>query len=257
MKRITSIVLSLTLCLLVFFPVTAYAKQYDLSGTDLHIHVDDTQWYVFTRENIENNPELEELGISYEKVYDVLYNNYAYMDAILIYEDGTYLEMFVRKKDMDTKVANLSNYDRENVLEFTTELANKVGSTNYSVFESQYKYARLEYADASLGYHVAEYATIVNKDSYTLTFQSKTPFTQEQYNEMDTLARSVTFDVDPSLKEETSTSAGTDIAVRTAIGAVTGGVIGGAVALINKKRKKKNESNQEPPADPPEGSNQQ
>lgn len=65
MKRKLCMLLVL-LWVAVWLPMAAAAKDYTISGTDMTVTVDDTIWYVFTRDNIQNNPELEELGISYE-----------------------------------------------------------------------------------------------------------------------------------------------------------------------------------------------
>ena len=142
MKRTMSILLSVILCFSALLPITTYAETYNLGGTDMSISVDDTTWYVFTRDNIKNNSELEELGITYAAMYDILHNNEAYMDAILYYENGEYTELFVRKRALDTGIANLSNYKDSEVLELAKELAKKQGAEKYSVYESQYKFAR-------------------------------------------------------------------------------------------------------------------
>ena len=98
MKRTVSILLSVILCFSALLPITTYAETYNLGGTDMSISVDDTVWYVFTRDNIKNNSELEELGITYDTMHDILHNNEAYMDAILYYEDGEYVEFFCSEK---------------------------------------------------------------------------------------------------------------------------------------------------------------
>ena len=117
MKRKLCMLLVL-LWVAVWLPMAVAAKDYTISGTDMTVTVDDTIWYVFTRDNIQNNPELEELGISYEYMYDVLYDNHAYMDAILFYEDGSYMELFVRKNALEDSIVNLSNYSEGEAREF-------------------------------------------------------------------------------------------------------------------------------------------
>ena len=147
MKRNICMLLAVILCLVALFPVTASAKTYTLSDTDMQISIDDTYWYVFTRDNIKDNPELGEIGVSYDTMYSFLYDNMAYVDAILYYENGDYLEMFVLKKAVDTGVVNLSNYKKEEALIMAEGLATRVDTENYSVYESRYKYARIEYFD--------------------------------------------------------------------------------------------------------------
>ena len=238
MKRTMRILLSIILCFSALLPIITYAETYNLGGTDMSISVDDTVWYVFTRDNIKNNSELEELGIAYDTMHDILHNNEAYMDAILYYEDGEYVEFFVRKRALDIGIANLSNYKDSEVLELAKELAKKQGANTYSVYENQYKFAKLEYVDSNLGYYICEFVTCVNKDNYTFTFQSTSQFTDEEYAEIENIVDSVKFDIDTSIKEKKSSSIAESVIEKTIGGAVIGGVVGAVIAITNKKKKK-------------------
>lgn len=249
MKRNIAILLSVLMCIIVCLPVTTYAQTYNLGGTDMSITVDDTLWYVFTRDNIKNNAELEELGIAYDAMYDILYSNEAYMDAVLLYEDGEYVELFIRKRAVDTGVANLSNYKNTEVLELAEELAKKQGAKTYSVYENQYKFARVEYIDSNYGYYICEFFTIVNKDNYTLTFQSTSQFTDAEYAEIEKIVDSISFNVDTTLKEKKTTSAFDGVVGKAIGGAVVGGIVGVVIAITNKKKKKGGETEQSSAAD--------
>lgn len=237
MKQTVSILLSVMLCIFAFFPITTYAETYHLDDTDISISVDNTSWYVFTRDNLKNNLELEELGISYDTMYSILQDNQAYMDAILCYEDGEFVELFIRKKAVDSGVANLSNYSNEEVLELAKELAKRQNAKKYSVYENRYKFAKLEYIDSTLDYNICEFVTVVNKESYTLTFQSISKFSDSQYEEMMNIVDSVGFDVDASLKEKKATSFWDNVITKTIGAAIIGGLIGAVIILANKKKK--------------------
>ncbi|MBO5867889.1 MAG: hypothetical protein J6Q54_03145 [Oscillospiraceae bacterium] len=238
MKRKFLSLFAIILCLVLCLPSPALAATYKLGDTAVSISVDDTIWYVFTRENIENNAELDELGVSYQDMYAILQDNDAYMDAVLFYEDGTYLELFVCKTVVDAGVAQLSNYKTKEVEELAKELAKDLAIDTYSVYENQYKYVKLEYVDDTYGYYVCEYVTIVNKDTYSLKFQSETAFVDAEYEEMKKIVDSIAFDVDTSLKEPEDSFAESTL-VRTVSAAVIGGVIGGVVSWRNKKKKEK------------------
>ena len=244
MKRTISALLSVVLWVVALLPITTYAETYYLGGTDMSISVDDTTWYVFTRDNIKNNSELEELGITYDTMHDILHNNEAYMDAILYYEDGEYVEFFVRKRALDTGIANLSNYKNSEVLELAKELAKKQGAEKYSVYESQYKFARSEYIDSNYGYYICEFVTCINKDNYTFTFQSTSQFTDEEYAEIENIVDSVKFDVDTSIKEKKTSSFAESVLEKTIGGAVIGGIVGAVIAITNKKKKKSTETDE-------------
>lgn len=242
MKRKICILLSIILSITIFLPITTYAQTYNLGDTDMSISVDDSMWYVFIRDNIMNNSELEELGISYEAMYDILHNNEAYMDAILYYEDGEYVELFVRKRSLDSGIANLSNYKNSEVLALAKELAKKQGAETYSVYENQYKFAKLEYIDSNYGYYICEFVTCVNKDNYTITFQSTSQFTDEEYAEIENIINSVKFEVDTSIEEKKTTSIAESVLIATIGGAVIGVVVGAIIAVTNKKKKKRAET---------------
>ena len=237
MKRFICVYLIVILCVATVLPTAASAETYKLGGTDISISVDNSKWYVFTRDNIKDNPELKKLGISYDTIYGILYDNDAYMDAIIFYEDGGYIEMFVRKKPVDAGLVNLSNYKDSEVLDFAKELAKKAGAENYTVYENQYKFARLDYKDNKLGYYMCEFITCVNKDNYTVTFQATSQYTQEEYAEIEKIVDSIQFDVDTSIKEPIRFNL-----VRMVLaGAAVGGIAGGIVAIKTKKKKKQNE----------------
>lgn len=223
------------------YPLTAQARTFDLAETDISLNIDDTHWYVFTRDNIENNSELEELGLSYNDMHDILYNNKAYVDAIVFYENGEYIEFTVRKTSNDS-IVNLSNYDDDMVLTLAKELAEKNNVKTYTLYESQYKYINLDYP--SSGMYLCEYITVVNGENYTLTFQSPKPYTDVEYNEIKGIVDSVQFDIDPSLKEKKQSTILGGIAYGAIKGVITGVVAFGISAILVKKKKKKTEQNE-------------
>ncbi len=239
MKRYLTLALCLMLCLFVLFPTGANATGFDLGDTDLRISLDENSWYVFTRENLENNEELAELGLTEETIHDVLYNNEAYMDALLLYDNGDFTELLIRKRALDVGVANLSNYDTDEVMEMAEGLGEKQGTENYSVYESSYKWARLEYLDASLNYYVCEFVTVVNKDNYTLTFQSSGEFTEWEYEEIQGIVDSVRFDVDETLKEGKNGGFFDSLVGKSVMGGAIGGVVGVCMAIANQRKKKR------------------
>lgn len=236
MKRLLCILLSIMMCGMVFVPVGAYATAFSVYGTDMTIDVDDSEWYVFTRDNIRDNPELQELGISEEYMENVFEENDAYMDAVLFFEDGSFVELFIKMKSVDTGIANLSNYDDDEVTEIAEDLAEEHDIKDYSVYKTRYKFVKLESYDKKYGYYLCEFFTVVNKDGYTLTFQSATPFTDAEYEEIEDMVSSIRFDVDESLKEPNPFF--NSVVTRTLAGAAVGGVVGGGIALFSKKKKK-------------------
>ena len=241
MKRRIFIFASIILCLLLCSPLSAFAESYSPSDTDITIELDNSQWYVFTRDNIKDNPELEELGLTYDDMYDILYSNNASMDALLFYDDGTCMELFIRKKFTDSGIANFANHSNKKIQEFADTIAEEVDADVSNVYETQYKYAYLEYKDASANMYALQYITTVNADAYGILLQSESPFDDSQKELFRSIIDSVVFDVDPSIKEKSSDdNKDYSFVWKGALkGAIAGGVGGLITSLIAKASKKK------------------
>lgn len=242
MKKNWSIFLISVLCFITVLTAAAGARSYNVTETDLTIEIDDTRWYVFTRDNLQNNPEMDELGLTYDYMHGVMLENKAFVDAILIYEDGSVVEFFVMKvSDDQNKMVNLSNYDDDDVEDFADGVKEGVEQKNikiddYSVYESEYKFVKLDYKDS--GYYILQYLTVVNKDVYTLGFQSEQPFTAAEREEFEEIVNSARFEIDTTLKEK-NTSSNKGVLYYTIRGAIIGAAVGGASALIASIKKKR------------------
>ena len=123
MKKIVMFIL-----LMVILPLNVLATDFSLNDTDMQITFDESEWYVFTPDNILDNPELEELGISYDYMVDTFEENGAYLDAILFFSNSDdYIEVFVRKTRIED-VINLNNYDKSEIEELGKALAEERGA---------------------------------------------------------------------------------------------------------------------------------
>ena len=124
--------------ILLLMPISVYATSFKLRGTDMNISFDESNWYVFTPDNILNNEELEELGISYEYMVDSFNNNEAYLDAILFFLDSDdYIEVFVRKTKVDD-INNFSNYSKEAIEVFGQAFIEEHNIDKYEVYQNDY-----------------------------------------------------------------------------------------------------------------------
>ncbi len=237
MKKVFSLLIAvLSLCALLP-PTSAYAQRYSVSGTDISVNIDDTEWYVFTRNNLYNNPELDELGVSFDYMSEFMLNNDIYLDAAYFYADSNEsLELFVSKKYIEDigVIGHLSKYSASEVEELAESLAEKLGSTEYSIYETQYKFIKMEYYKS--GYYIMAYCTVVNGDNYTLTFQTTSPFIDWEYQEMDDIVDSVEFDVENNLINNENDSSVLDGLLEKFIGGTVIAAIFGGISLLIKKR---------------------
>lgn len=226
MKKLLTIVFIMAIFI---FPTIASAETFYPEDTDLSIYLDDTKWYVFTRDNLYNNPQLSELGVTYEYIYNFMNNNHVYLDASIFYDNGDVLELLIRKSQI-SRIENLSNYSDDKVMIFVRELAERQNSQVYDIYKTNYKYSYLKYMDKGL--YLVEYCTIVNGEGYTMTFQKTSEFTNDELEDIKTIIDSIEFDVDESPKEKhNETNYRTIITVFTIIFTIA------ILLFINKKTK--------------------
>lgn len=231
MKKIVMFIL-----LMVILPLNVLATDFSLNDTDMQITFDESEWYVFTPDNILDNPELEELGISYDYMVDTFEENGAYLDAILFFSNSDdYIEVFVRKARIED-VINLNNYDKSEIEELGKALAEEQGA-DYEVYQNDYSFVKLEYQD--MGFYLNEYVTVINGDGYSITAQKPYEFVNEDELRVKELIDSIEFDVDESLKEPSRVD-WYKIFRYAIIGACSGALIV-AIFVTMRKNKKNNE----------------
>lgn len=219
------------ICLLVLlFPFTVSAKTYNVE--DLKIDIDDTKWYVFTRENILNNEKLEELNVSYDYISNAMNENDVYLDSLLVSEDSDdNIELFIVKKSIDGDIRNLHTYPDSEINELGEELIKTFSVDSYKVYKNDYAYIELEEKDS--GYNILKYYTVINGYGYTIMAQKVNEFSQIEKNEIKDILNTVIFNLDQKYE------AGIDFNIGTIIIGVTVGIIvGGLCIAMNRKKSK-------------------
>lgn len=224
-------ILVLLACLFII-PIGVNASSF--AQKDISINIDDNKWYVFTRDNISNNDELSELGLTYEYLKDFMNKNDIYIDAGLFDEndESNTIELFVAIKPVEN-VNNLHKYSNDEINELGDELLKLTGATKFDIIENNYKYVYLEYQDS--GYNILEYYTVINGSGYTVMTQKVNAYTDADKQEIKSIVDSVSFKIDDAYEKEITKNKfdWTNVIIY----AVIGGIIGGVVGLINKKKK--------------------
>lgn len=233
----------LIILILLFVPFLVNAETILISNTDVYLDFDNN-WHVFTRDNIKDNKELQELDITYEDMYDFFTNNNAYLDAYVFTYDNNFIELFIRKV-ANNSITNLSLYDEKDVNSFVEEIAIEQNANDYRLSViNNYKFAELRYN--SNGYYLREYVTVINNETYGFTFQKETSITEEENLIIDSLMDTINFNVKTRKEEEKTVYKKTDyskIMLNTLIGALIGAGFGALLGFIVYIIKKNNKNN--------------
>ena len=119
-----------------------------------------------------------------------------YLYAISYYSDAErYIEIYIEKENYDSKT-NLSDINNGKVKDFAEDISKSISGSTPSTLFNKYKYAVVDYV--LNGATARSYVTIVNGDTYTITFQAPSEFSEDEFAEIDEIVDSVSFDVKPS-----------------------------------------------------------
>lgn len=233
--------LYLLLISILLLPLNVFAQSYSLE--DLSINIDDSTWYVFTRDNIQGNDELNELGISYDYISSFMNNNDVYMDACQFDDDtNNNIELFVTIKKVNN-VNNLHTYSSSEINDLGKSLMDKVDADTYDVYSvDKFKYIHVKYYDSVNNFNIDEYYTVINGYGYTILAQKINSFSNSEEYELKKIIDSTNFNVDSSYEKKSSNSS---IWEKALVGAITAGIIGGLSAIFNKNKKKDEEHDDE------------
>ena len=214
-----------SLLMVMCMPIMVKAQNFDVPSADMSLDIPDS-WYTFTRDNLDGNTEIEDLGLTIDIMNEIMLENDVYVDAL-----NEELEFLVYNVDTED-IGSLTNYHDFEIEDLGEELVNLNGADTYDIFKNDYKFVRVEYEDS--GYYIIDYYTIVDDRAYTFSAQKESEFSDAEKTTVEEIMNSVYFDnfVPTSNDKET-------VIVAVGIGLV---VVLGVVAIVIAKVKDKNES---------------
>ena len=219
MKKIVFSLLLAFIC-----PLVVNATNVDVPSADLSLDLPDS-WYVFTRDNLDNNTDLDDLEIDDLEMLEYLEEYNLYLNAFN--ED---YDFFIYKMATED-VGSLPDYYDFELEEFATEIMNSYGADSYDIYDDNYKFVRIEYVESD--YYVIDYYTIIDDQGYIISLQKLSEFNDDERLMMEDIVKSIHFD---NYKAEDNKEM---LVVAIGVGLV---VVLGVVALVIAKVKDKNES---------------
>ena len=167
----------LLLFLLLLIPFSVLAESYTFE--DLTITLEDSDWIVFTKDNIDGNPAIEEQKINIDTLKDLFNNKNVYLDANIFdsVNPAENIELIVGISEANSRY-NLHNYSKRRLKNIEKESIKDY--TNYNLIEhdiysnNDYKYIRLYYEDKFV--YIIDYNTVINGKTYTIKCQKGTEF---------------------------------------------------------------------------------
>lgn len=213
-----------SLIMILFMPLVVNAATIDVPSANMSFSLKD-DWYVFTRDNLEENTDLEELEITATEMNDYLLEYDLYVDA---FTDDYDFFVFMTETE---NVGSLPDYYDFELEDFATDIMNTYGADSYEIYDNDYKFVKIEYFESD--YYVIDYYTIIDNQYYILSIQKLEEFTDEERDMMKDIVDSVQFD---NYEAEDNKEM---VVVAIGMGLV---IVLGIAALIISRVKDKNES---------------
>lgn len=234
------VLMFLVLCL---FPICVSAKEYNIDDVYLKISLDDN-WYVFTRDNIKDNEDLQKFGVDEEYMEKMLKSNNVYIDAMSKDNKTEFIVII----PTTTGINNLANYpDKMLENDMIPELKNKLSSSTNDIKAevktiNGYKYIKMSFYDSNVKRYVYKYYTVINSKGYNFQIQEATKIEDEKV--LDDIIKTVEIKV-LNPKESSKMQKEIDkynkkdsgIWTKVLIGAIVGAIIGAIGSIINRNKK--------------------
>lgn len=227
--------LFIILILLLVLPISVFAKTYSVN--DMTVSIDEANWYVFTRNNL-NNEKLTEAGLSYDRIKGIMDSYDIYFYALTYDKENTAIELYITVKPV-SGVNNLHTYSRNEINNLGEMIKDGVGAKSFDIYSvGKYEYIYLNYYDSSKSYYIDEYYTVINGYGYTLIVQKEKGFYSYELLEFKNILNSASYKYDSNYEKNEKENS---LFEKFIIGAFTAGILGGISLLSNKKGKKSSE----------------
>ena len=231
------------------FPIIIFAKEVEIKDIGLKVNVDDN-FMIFTRDDLDNNANLDKLGITKEYLEKSMNTNGIYLDMV---DGDKKYEVLVVIPDIALIVDDISSATDDMLDSLKTEIVKKTGAKISSIYKAKHNFIFVDYYDENTKYYIVNYYTVENSKGYNFQLQKRTEITDSEKALLKKIVDSVSIEdlnkENESNKQETSngTKANTNSKKsfdykNIIIGAIIGAVVGLFSYLIGLLFKKKKSS---------------
>ncbi len=183
--------------LVLLFPILTFAKEYNISDIDITINVDDS-YIVLTRDNLDNNPNLEKLNITKEYMFNIMEKNNIYFD--IIKSDSSYEVLGIVPKSTPL-FSDLSKASDDELSNLKETIKKETGDNMPIIYKNDYAFVVVNYSD-KIGYNNINYYTVINNRGYNIQLQKKTKITEDDEEELRDIIDGVKFKIVDENKDE-------------------------------------------------------
>ncbi|MBQ2960585.1 MAG: hypothetical protein IJE09_05125 [Oscillospiraceae bacterium] len=202
MKKIVCTLLALSLCIALLFGINklrtenANRTEFETEYAKIDLEFHEREWYVFTRADLHDNPELEEVWIEPELQIDFILENNIFLDGVLFYSDvDSWLEVLLAEGEPSNN-GDYSTLSEEELEALSDEVAAGMGAEDNGVLITRHglKFIWFEYFGEGYypeEYYIRNYYTEVDGKAYEVQFVSDASFVSDEYLRMSWMLNSM------------------------------------------------------------------
>lgn len=177
--------------LVLLFPVFVLAQEYEATDINLKVNINDG-YMVLTRDNLENNSNLERLDMTEDNMKNIMKKNNIYFDIV---KDDMSYEIIIVVPQTTLTFNSLTEANDQTIDSIKNELVKGTGAETSYIYKGQYNYIVVDYYDNNMDYNVINYYTVVNKRGYNIQLQKKEKITEEDKNELKEIVDVINFKI--------------------------------------------------------------
>jgi len=202
MNKIVCTLLALALCIALLFAINtlrtenANRTEFETEYAKIDLEFQEREWYVFTRADLYDNPELEEVWIEPELQIDFILENNIFLDGVLFYSDvESWLEVLLSEGERIDN-GDYSALSEEELEALSDEVAAEMGAEDNGVLITRHglKFIWWEYYGEGYypeDYYIRNYYTEVGGKAYEAQFVSDASFVSDEYRRMSWIINSM------------------------------------------------------------------
>lgn len=183
--------------LVLLLPFMVLASDYESKDINIKFNVND-DYIVLTRDNLENNPNLETINVNKDDMKNIMEKNNIYFD--IVKKDISY-EILVVVPKTTTQFSNLDNATPRELENIKNTIIKATGDKVPTVYKNNYSFIVVKYKDAN-GYNNINYYTVVNSRGYNIQLQKKTAITEDDEKALKEIIDSIEFEKKEEPNEE-------------------------------------------------------
>ena len=174
--------------LVFLLPIIVFAKEYEMKDIDIKLNIDD-DFIVLTKYNLDNNTDLEKVGVTKDYMENIMENNNIYFD--IIKPDLSY-EILVVVPKTTPLYKDLREATDEELKVLKETIVKQTGDNLPIVYKNDYAFIEVNYKDKT-GYNIINYYTVINSRGYNIQLQKKEKITEDDKEDLSDIIDSIVF----------------------------------------------------------------